>query len=160
MKFNTVSTLKSGNMKDVASKSGRLLHLYNTEELATLLLHTPGQMYTFSTTLDDISDDSLRTVYPWPWYGIVVEKLFDVYSVFINRWTIDGGAPTMFDLPMYDFYKDDITTGYAVDEIPEDLLEIMIEGLTRFNRLHGGVADTWFVDDEGCGSVSMVVNSL
>ena len=64
----------------------------NTKEFTDLLLHNPDKIFTFATKPDE------KELF----YGIVCAKLFDVQSIFMNYWTIDGGVNYSFDIPCYD----------------------------------------------------------
>ena len=151
----TLMYADTGEKHACITDSGKLLRVFATKEFAELLLTTPGTLYTFATTLRDVHKDSLKTVSPWPWYGVTIQRIFDVYNVLINRWTLDGGAPFMFDLPMYDVYKDKLSEISESNGIPDELLNTMVEGLTRFNQLHSEEPDTWYVDDVNYDAVDV-----
>ena len=118
------------------------MNIYNTsrkvstQEFAAIILAKHKIIHTFTTTKDT---EGLEV----QWYGVVCVKIFGVYSLLINQWSIIGGTPFMFDLPSFD---ESIDSG--IEDPSEECLQETIEGLNRFSEKYGLPRGTWYVTDE------------
>ena len=157
-------TINNESCSRHATTGGKEVARYTTAQFAEHLLATvSNKVLSFTTSLKDMEahsklPDTESPVNPWPWYSVVVCRLFDCYSVHINRSLLWGGAAFVFDLPDYDTYKDELADLAEAGEVPEELMQAMIEGLTRFNKMYGETPDTWYVNDGDYDDIKILWN--
>jgi len=115
---------------------------YRVYEFAKLVTGCRGVMFTFMMLCEE-GDNNYRYGEP---YNIVCLRLFESWGIFFNSCHIDGGAPFMVDLPLFD--EDlDVTDG---EYQSEKVLKTAEDGLNRFYELYGGTGEAkWLIAKQG-----------